>query len=134
MGRSLDTFAMQPSGKQEYLQNYGYHFSKKAYEYAVSKMRKKDGSKVSQCTQEDIRKMMERYGLELKNNLGYDACYVKSMAMADYWGTSIEDEAHLARYIRDFLDDPDGGEEKAFRHWYADMLEEGTPIMWDDIM
>lgn len=132
--KSLDTYAVQPSGKKEYLQNYGYHFSKKAYEWAVSMMRKKDKTPMMPMPKEEVDKMFSKYGFRLENNVAYDAAYVHCMAKADYWGSSIEDEMHLVRFIKDFLDDPDGGEEKAFRHWYSDMVEAGIPISWEDIM
>lgn len=132
--KSLDTYVIQPSGKKEYLQNYGYHFSKKACEYAVSLMKKRDNSEVAMCTRAEFDRMMNKYAMHLDNDAGYDALYVLAMAKADYWGSSIEDEVHLVRFVKDFIDDPDGGEEKAFRHWYADMIESGTPVIWEDII
>lgn len=42
MEQRLDTYSRFPSGMREYLEAYGFHFSKKLYESAVSKMKVKD--------------------------------------------------------------------------------------------
>lgn len=101
-------------------------------------MTKKDANgkdvEVKPKTQDEVDDMLRRLGIKIKNNKGYDCAYLASMVMADMWGSSIEDEIHMAKYIKDVLDDPDGGEEKAFRHWYSDMIEKGIPILWEEIM
>ena len=45
MEQRLDTYSRFPSGMREYLEAYGFHFSKKLYEWAVSKMKVKDGQR-----------------------------------------------------------------------------------------
>ena len=45
MRPSLDSFDSMPTYMRKYLQNYGWHFNKALYEYAVSLMRK-DNSKI----------------------------------------------------------------------------------------
>lgn len=135
---SLDSYILEPSGKREYLQNYGWHFSKKAYQWATSMMTKKDSNgkdvEVKAKTQDEVDELLKKFNIKLKNNKGYDAAYYASMIMADMWGSSIEDEIHMAKQIKDVLDDPDGGEGKVFRHWYSDMIEAGVPIIWEDLM
>jgi hypothetical protein len=37
-------------------------------------------------------------------------------------------------FIKDFIDDPDGSEEKAFRHFFADCMGKGVVIDWGDLM
>lgn len=44
MEQGSDTYGRFPSGMREYLEAYGFHFSKKPYEWAVSKMKVKDGT------------------------------------------------------------------------------------------
>jgi hypothetical protein len=70
-------------------------------------------------------------GVELDNDKGYDAAYVHALAKADYFGSSIEDDAHLALFVKDFLDDPDGTDTKAFDHFVMDCRAKGEPIFWD---
>lgn len=138
MERSLDSFILEPSGKREYLQNWGYHFSKKAYQYAVSLMRKKgaDGKlvEVKPYTQDEVDDLLKRNNVKLTNCKGYDAAYLASMIKADYWGSSIEDEAHLAKHVKDVIDDVDGTDEIVFMDWYFKMIKKGIPIMWEEIL
>ena len=39
--QSLDTWVDMPEDMKKYLKNYGYHFNRKIYKFAVSKMFKK---------------------------------------------------------------------------------------------
>lgn len=117
-----------------YLGTYGEHFSKELCRDAVSLMRDRDGNPVEMATKEDVKALFDRTGVEPKHNTLYDAVYVHAMARADYWGSSIEDELHLARYISDYLDDPDGYEGKAFNRWYADMCKQGIVFDWEDYL
>lgn len=135
---SLDLYVNEPSGKREYLQNWGYHFSKKAYQWATSMMRKKDDSgnmvEVKPYTQDQVDEMLKKYGIRLDNNKGYDAAYLASMVKADMWGSSIEDELHMCRYLKDVLDDPDGTDQAVFMDWYFKMIKKGIPVLWEEIM
>lgn len=135
---SLDMYMIQPAGKREYLANHGYHFSKRAFQFAAKRMKKKDSSgnmnEIKPYTNDETDEMLSRYGIKIKNDHGYDKAYIASMAKADYMGSSLKDEQEVAKFVRDFLDDPDGGEERAFRHWYSDMIEQGVSIPWEDIV
>jgi len=115
-----------------YLGTYGEHFSKELCEDAVKMMRDRQGNPVQMSSKEDIKTMLENNGVTLGRNTLYDAVYVHAMARADYWGSSIDDEAHLAMYIKDYIDDPDGYEGKAFNRWYADMCKMGIVLDWED--
>ena len=77
---------------------------------------------------------LRTYGITLKRDKGYDAAYVHAMAMADYYGSSITDDGHLALFVKDFLDDPDGTDSKAFDHFVVDCRAKGEPIFWDEMM
>lgn len=113
---------------------YGRHFSKRLFEYAVSKMIDRNGNRVSPVTKEQFDEKMKANGIQLKNNIGYDAAYVWQMATADYFGSSVVDEAHLAKFVRDFVDDIDGYDTKAFDHYYADCIATGCPIFWSEVL
>jgi len=41
---ALDIYDDMPASMRKYISNYGWHFSKEAFEYAVSLMRKRDSS------------------------------------------------------------------------------------------
>lgn len=44
---SLDSYDCIPPAMRAYLRTYGKHFNKKLYEFAVSKMRRRDGQGAS---------------------------------------------------------------------------------------
>lgn len=77
---------------------------------------------------------MKANNVELQNDFGYDAVFVFHMGASDYLGSSITDEAHLARYVKDLLDDKDGYDGIAFTRFMADCSAKGVPIMWEDMI
>jgi len=56
------------------------------------------------------------------------------MCKADYFGSSIVDEPHLALYIKDTIDDEDAGDGTTMRRWYATMVANGEVIDWEDFV
>lgn len=119
---------------EEYLEMYGYHFNKKLHNFAVSKMTMRNGSKLNAWSKEETDAFLNRNGIQIKNNKGHDASYVANMARADYMGSSIVDDIHLAKYIADFLDDVDGQSTKAFDHFFIDCVAKGEPIFWEEML
>ena len=53
MDRSFDIYDRIPEDMKAYLSNYGFNFSKKMCEWAVSKMKAKNG-KITPMTKEDV--------------------------------------------------------------------------------
>lgn len=135
---SLLSFDENPPAMNNYLQHYGYHFSKNAFEWAASLMRKKNSAgreePVPPMSKEEVENLMSRYGMNLEHDVMYDAAYVATMCRADLYGSSIADEAHLAKYIKDKLDDPDQKVGYIFVQWYAALMLAGIPISWEDIL
>ena len=124
---------------QAYISNFGWNFSKRACEYAVSLMRKKGAAganteAIEPWTKEQVDKLLKKYGLQLDNDVLHNATYVCNMAVADYYKSSIPDEVHLAMYIKDVLDDVDGTDELPFRSWVQKMVAMRKPIEWEDMM
>lgn len=134
----LDQFIKRPEGMVSYYGNNGWHFSKKAYQFATKHLTRKgaDGKeeKVKPYTMDEVDELLQKHNVKLKNDNGYDKVYVATMCKSDYLGSSVADDAHLALYIKDVLDDYDGGDERVFRHWYSDQMEDGVSIPWDDIL
>lgn len=133
----LDTHDNFPSGMRNYLSTYGWHFSKKMCEWAVSMMKMKDPStgkekKIEPITKETVDEMLKKYGVKLENNKGYDCIYVANMAKSDYFKSSISDEQHLALFIKDYIDDLDGYEGLPFTRFVADCIGKGEPIIWSE--
>ena len=131
-----DTF---PTGMEEYLSNYGWHFSKKLAEYAAARMKRKNPAtgKREPILMWDLAKTEEtlkRYGIDVSEFIGYDHVYVINMARADYFGSSIMDEQHLALFVKDYMADIDGYDEVAMTRYYADCIGSGQPIPWEDVI
>lgn len=129
----LDIYDELPKSMVAYLRNYGFHFNKDAFDYAVSFM-KKNGSTINKMSKEDVDNLLQRYGIVLKNNVMYDAAYVANMCRADFFKSSVPDEQHLAMFVRDYIDDEDQVDGFVFNRWYADMMKKGIPIDWEDLL
>ena len=85
-------------------------------------------------TKEQVTDFLRTNGVSLENAKGLDAAYVLAMARADYYGSSIKDDAHLSLFVKDFMEDPDGSDTKAFDHFVVDCRAMGEPIFWEDVL
>ncbi len=131
----LDTNSNFPSGMEEYLSVYGWHFSKKMCEFAVNRMKKKNEEEnTHKISKEEVDNILKRNSIILKNDIAYDKVYIANMCMSDFYGSSVIDENRLAKYIKDTLDDEDGYPEIAFTRFYADCIGKGVVIIWEDVI
>ena len=130
----LDDREEFPTGLEKYLSMYGWHFSKKLCNFAVSHMKKDNGEKIAPITKEALDLLLAKNGIELDNKFGYDYVFVANMCKADYLGSSVPDESHLAKFVKDYCDDPDGYEELPMTRFYADTIGKGIPIIWEDML
>lgn len=130
----LDYYDNIPDGMKTYLSNYGWHFSKKMCEWAVSKMRDKNEKKVQMRSKEDVESILKASNIEIENDYGYDKVFVYHMCMSDYYGGSVPDDLHVAKYVKETLDDKDGYEGIAFTRFFADCSGKGVPIVWEDML
>lgn len=130
----LDSFDVYPSGMKEYLEMYGWHFNKKMCEWAVSNMKWRDDIPVVKYTKEKLDALLVRNSIMLKNSKGYDYVYAANMCSADFLNSSVVDEQHLAKYVKDVIEDVDAYEGMVFTRFYADCIGSGTPIMWEDML
>lgn len=123
-----------PRDMRKYLMNFGPHFNRKLCDFATSKMTKKDKRKITAYTKKQVDDMLQAYSIEIENLNGYDHVFVANMCKADYLDSSVPDEPHLAKYIKNVLDDPDGYDGIAFNRWYADCARKGVIINWDEML
>jgi hypothetical protein len=138
MKQSLMNFGL-PEDMEKYLSYYGYHFNKKLYEFAVSKMEKKDrltGEKkrLTPVEVDNLERGLKKYKVNVPDEEIYDAAYLASMVDADFWGSSITDEEHMFLYIKDVLCDVDGYDGLVFCRFLADCSAKGCPIQWDRML
>lgn len=135
---ALSSFDNLPSGMREYLQNYGYHFSKKMYEFSASQMYKKDASGreevMKPIEKEKVSEMLKRFNVTLENDVMYDSAYVYTMIQSDFYGKSIKTEQDCAIHIKCMIDDADKPDGYLFNRFYADMCFSGIPIDWEEMM
>jgi hypothetical protein len=87
--------------------------------------------KVTPMKLEELKPILEKHKIEIESNDWYDALYLANMVKADFWGSSIEDEEHMAKYIEDVLCDVDGYEGIVFSRFLADCSAKGCVIFWD---
>ena len=133
MRTSLDFYDEYPPDMVKYLSNYGWHFNRKMCEFAVSKM-KKNGKPITMVKKERVDTILKENKVTLENNELWDYIYVANMCEADFYGSSIIDELHFAKYIKDVIDDSDAYDGIIFNRWYADTVKKGIPIDWEEML
>ena len=126
----LNAYDDRPTSMKRYLKYYGQHFNKKLCDFAISKM-DHGKTKISKDKVDDI---INKYNIKLQNNELYDYVYVYNMGNNDFMGSSIVDEQHLALYVKDVIDDQDGYDGIVFNRWYADTVNCGIPIEWNEML
>lgn len=126
-----------PQAMLAYLRNYGPHFNRRLFEFAVSKMTKRvDGieKKLVPMPKEDVDNIMRTHRIETKRGQLYDCAYVANMCKADFLDSSITDEEHLAMYVKDVIDDVDAPDGLVFNRFYADCCYSGIAIDWEEML
>ncbi len=96
----------------------------------------KNGRKeyIKPYTKEEVDSMMNAFNIKLERNKLCDAAYVANMAKADFLGSSIASDEHLAKYVKDVIDDPDAIPGYVFNRFYADCMFMDNPIDWDEMI
>ena len=131
MRAALDLYDDMPKAMRTYLRHNGWHFNKSLCNFAVSLM-KKNGKQLEPISKENVDKLLSQNKIQLDNNVGYDYVFVANMCKADYYGSSIIDDKHVALYIKDTIDDEDASDGTTMRRWYATMVANGILVDWDD--
>lgn len=131
----------RPRAMQDYLDANGWHFNKLSAEYAASLMwkRGKDGKReyIEPITKEDLRQLLMKHKVEVDEEDIYDALYVANMCKADLMGgedAAIEDEQHMARYVKRVVCDEDAGDGTVMARWYAGLSRAGIRPDWESMM
>ena len=128
-----------PEDMEQYMSYYGMHFNKLLCEFAVSKMQREDKAtgvlkNITPMTLDELKTLLSKYKIEIDTNEIYDALYLANMVKADFWGSSIEDEEHMARYIENVICDPDGYDGLVFNRFLADCSGKGVVIFWEQMI
>lgn len=136
---ALDIYEPLPRAMRRYLSHNGWHFNSLALSFAVKSMRRKNTAtgkmeRIEMLDKDDVDTLLTAQGVKLENAVGLDYVYVANMAKADYWKSSIEDEKHMALFVKDTIDDTDAADGQIMRRWYADMVAQGQPIEWEELL
>lgn len=128
-----------PSDMKRYIRHFGLHFNHKLYEFAVSTMERKiknseKTEKMKPVEKSKFDEIMKKYNITLQYDDLYDGVFVWSMAMSDFYESSLPTEKEVAQYVKDYIDDVDKVDGFVFNRWVADMYLEGRPIDWDDFI
>mgnify|MGYP003559501903 CR=1 FL=1 len=130
-------FMELPSDMKRYLRHFGMHFNHKLYEFATSTMERKiKGSdrteKMKPVEKSKFDEIMKKYNLTLQYDELYDGVFVWTMAMSDFFESSLATEKDVAQYVKDYVDDVDQLNGFIFNRWVADMYIKGRAVDWDD--
>lgn len=128
-----------PEDMKNYIRYNGRHFNKKLCEFAVKQMKAThsstgEGGKLVPISKEQLDALLKTYKIELENNMLYDYLFVANMCKSDFLGSSVPDEQHLCKYVKDVIDDVDGYDGIIFNRWYADTCRQGIPVSWVDVL
>ena len=135
----LQEYDIIPREMRAYLRNNGRHFNKKACECAVNNMRKYNETtrrmeRIEPLDKTAVDELLKNNGITLDDARGYDYVYVANMCKADYYGTAVEDERHMALYIKCVIDDADAVGGMIFNRWLADCDTKGISIDWEELL
>ena len=90
--------------------------------------------RIEPWTKDQVDLLLKTNNVVLENNVGYDYVYVANMCKADFLRSSVPDEPHAAKYVKDVIDDSDGADGMVMREWYAKMIAKGVPVDWEELL
>lgn len=135
----LFNFMDLPSDMKRYIRHFGLHFNHRLYEFAASTMhRKVKGSdrteKMKPIEKSKFEELLKKYNITLEYDELYDGVFVYTMAMSDFFESSLPTEKEVMLYVKDYVDDVDQNDGFIFNRWVSDMYLAGKGIEWDDFI
>lgn len=76
--QSFSQYDYRPPEMLAYLRHYGYHFSRRMHDFAVSRMRR-DNKPITPWTKEKVEQVIHKYGITLENAIAYDHVHTSSI-------------------------------------------------------
>lgn len=113
--------------KEIYLAENGWHFNKKACDYAIQNLRGMDNKPIKPMSKEEIDEMLKRQNVKLEKNVGWDYVYAVNMGKSDM---DSSDEKSLAQYAKRTIDDADAADGELMGCWYTKMIFRRIPVDW----
>ena len=121
---------IQPSAKEIYLAEMGWHFNENACKYGVQYLKDRNNKPIKPYSKEEVDDMLKKYNVTLEKNKGWDYVYVASMAKSDMDGSPLADEKSIANYIKIVIDDADAADGEIMGCWYTKMIFRRNPVDW----
>lgn len=129
---------LTPEAYREYRRLHGPHFNKKLCAFAVSRMKRADDKgneqPIKPMEREEVERILSDYNIRLEHQAGYDHVFAANMCKADYLGDSVPGMEHLARYVRNVIDDSDGYDGIVFCRWFTDMCKKRVEVPWESVI
>ena len=133
-GKLISETLKSMNGLDDYLNQYGPHFTDKLADWATHQMVNGSGENHHWSTS-DIEKSFARMGLQKPESMTWgDAMYSSNMHYADYYGKSLPTEKDCLIQAHADLTDIDGYPGKIFNRWYSDMLGKHVDVPWSDFI
>ena len=121
---------MQPSAKEMYIAEMGWHFNERACQYAVQYLKDRNNKPIKPYSKEDVDEMLKKQNVTLEKNKGWDYVYVANMAKSDMDGSPLADDKSIANYIKIVIDDADATDGEIMGCWYVKMIFRHIPVDW----
>ena len=129
---------LTPEAYREYRQLHGPHFNQKLCAFAVSLMKRADDKgneqPIKPMEREEVDRILSDYNIRLEHQAGYDHVFAANMCKADYLGESVPGMEHLAKYVKNVIDDPDGYDGIVFCRWFADVCQKRVEVPWTELL
>ena len=121
---------MQPSAKEMYIAEMGWHFNERACQYAVQYLKDRNNKPIKPYSKEEVDELLKKQNLALEKNKGWDYVYVANMAKSDMDGSPLADDKSIANYIKIVIDDADAADGEIMGCWYVKMIFRHIPVDW----
>lgn len=121
---------MQPSAKEMYIAEIGWHFNERACQYAVQYLKDRNNKPIKPYSKEEVDELLKKQNVTLEKNNGWDYVYVANMAKSDMDGSPLADDMSIANYIKIVIDDVDAADGEIMGCWYVKMIFRHIPVDW----
>ena len=121
---------MQPSAKEMYIAEMGWHFNERACQYAVQYLKDRNNKPINPYSKEEVDELLKKQNVTLEKNKGWDYVYVANMAKSDMDGSPLADDKSIANYIKIVIDDADAADGEIMGCWYVKMIFRHIPVDW----
>lgn len=121
---------MQPSAKEMYIAEMGWHFNERACQYAVQYLKDRNNKPIKSYSKEEVDELLKKQNVTLEKNKGWDYVYVANMAKSDMDGSPLADDKSIANYIKIVIDDADAADGEIMACWYVKMIFRHIPVDW----